>query len=352
MLINLENVGKELSFDFLLYPAAYDISFSPFLEYSSRSTHLKAAVVGLLNTLLVSVCGIVMATILGVMLGVLRLSNNWLVSKTAYVYLEFARNIPLLLHILFIYGMIVTVLPPAKKAVGFFDVIYLSNRGLYVPSPVWEEGIKILLIIFLLSISLVFIFYYLAKKKQELTGKTRPIALISVLVVLTPLVAAYFLTDYSITWDIPALQGFNFKGGVAVKPEFLALWFALSYYTSSFIAEIVRSGVLAISYGQTEAAYALGLKPNRTLRLIILPQALRVIVPPLASQYLNLTKNSSLAIAIGYMDLVATIGGISLMQTGKEIETMLIVLCVYLIISLTISAFMNWFNYKTRLVDR
>ena len=352
MFVNLESVGKELSFDFLLYPAAYDISFSPFLDYSSRSSHLKAAIVGLLNTLLVSGCGILMATILGVVLGVLRLSKNWLVNRTVYTYVEFSRNVPLLLHILFIYGIIVTALPPAKKSINFFDVVYLSNRGLYTPSPIWEEGSGLLLLVFILSILATIIFYFWSKNNQSKTGTIRPVFIISIFILIIPVTVAYVVSGYPVSWDVPELRGFNFKGGAPIKPEFLALWFALSYYTASFIAEIVRGGILAVDYGQTEAAYAIGLRPNRTLQLIILPQALRVIVPPLASQYLNLTKNSSLAIAIGYMDLVATVGGISLMQTGKEVETMLIVLCVYLIISLMISAFMNWFNYKTRLVNR
>jgi general L-amino acid transport system permease protein len=352
MFVNLENVGKELSFDFLFYPAAYDISFSPFLDYSSRSTHLKAAVVGLLNTLLVSGCGILMATILGVIFGILRLSKNWLVNKTVYIYLEFSRNVPLLLHILFVYGIIVTALPPAKKSLNFVDTIYLSNRGLYVPSPVWGEGSETLLFVFVLSIIAIILFCFWSKRNQVKTGKTKPVFIISVFIIIIPITITYILSGSPMSWDVPTLKGFNFKGGTPIKPEFLALWFALSYYTASFIAEIVRGGILAVDYGQTEAAYAVGLRPNRALQLIILPQALRVIVPPLASQYLNLTKNSSLAIAIGYMDLVATVGGISLMQTGKEVETMLIVLCVYLIISLTISAFMNWFNYKTRLVNR
>ena len=315
VLINLEVVGKEFSFDFLFYPAGYDITFSPFIEYSSRSTHIRAAVVGILNTLLVAACGIVLATVMGFIMGILRLSTNWLVDRTVYCFLEFTRNVPVLLHILFIHGLVVIHLPVPKKAVNFADTFFLTNRGFYIPHPVWEPGAGIVAAAFVISIAFAFFFRRWAKKIQDETGRVYPVFWISTGVII-------------------------------------ALWLALSYFTSCFIAEIVRSGILAVSHGQTEAAYALGLRPNRTLQLIIIPQALRVIIPPLTSQYLNLTKNSSLAIAIGYMDIVATIGGITLMQTGKEMETMIIVLLAYLMISLLISGFMNWYNKKMALVER
>ena len=352
VVINLETVGKEFSFGFFLYPAAYDITFSPFIEYNSRSTHLRAAVVGILNTILVAVCGIILATIMGFTMGVLRLSKNWLVNRMVYCFLEFTRNIPVLLHILFIHGLVVTQLPVPKQAMNFADSFFLTNRGFYFPQPVWEPGAWIVAAAFLISIAFVVFFIPWAKKVRDETGRIYPVFWISTGAVVGATVVAFLAAGMPLTWAVPELKGFNFKGGVAIKPEFMALWLALSYYTSCFIAEIVRAGILAISYGQTEAAYALGLRPNRTLHLIVIPQALRVIVPPLTSQYLNLTKNSSLAIAIGYMDIVATVGGITLMQTGKEMETMIVVLLIYLTLSLTISGFMNWYNKKMTLVER
>ena len=352
VVINLEAIGKEFSFKFLLSPAAYDITFSPFIEYSSRSTHLRAAVVGILNTLLVAACGIVLATVMGFLMGILRLSRNWLVNRMVYCFLEFTRNVPILLHILFLHGIIVTQLNPPRQAMNLADSFFLSNRGFYIPQPVWDPIAWIIAVVFLISVTFVFFFRRWAKKVQDETGRVYPIIWISTGVIVGATAVAFFATGMPLSWSIPELRGFNFKGGLAIKPEFIALWLALSYYTSCFIAEIVRAGILAVSYGQTEAAAALGLTRNRTLQLIVIPQAIRVIVPPLASQYLNITKNSSLAIAIGYMDVVATVGGITLMQTGKEMETMIIVLLTYLVISLVISGFMNWFNKKTALVER
>ena len=349
---NLEAIGKEFSFKFLMYPAAYDITFSPFIEYTSRSTHLRAAVVGILNTLLVAVCGIVLATVMGFLMGILRLSKNWLINRLVYCFLEFTRNVPVLLHILFIHGIVVTQLRPPRQAMNFADSFFLSNRGFFIPQPVWEPIAWIIAVVFIVSVTFVFFFRRWAKKVQDETGRVYPVFWISAGVIVGATAVAFIATGMPLSWSIPELRGFNFKGGLAIKPEFIALWLALSYYTSCFIAEIVRAGILAVSYGQTEAAAALGLTRNRTLQLIVIPQAIRVIIPPLASQYLNLTKNSSLAIAIGYMDVVATVGGITLMQTGKEMETMIIVLLTYLVISMVISGFMNWFNKKTALVER
>ena len=350
--INLEAIGKEFSFDFLTAPAAYDITFSPFIEYTSRDTHLTAAVVGLLNTLLVAVCGIVAATVLGVTMGILRLSRNWLVNRIVYVFLEFTRNVPVLLHILLVHGIVVTTLPAPRKAIGIADTMFVSNRGFYVPSPVLEDGFGIVGVVLVISIIAAVMFRRWAKRVQTETGKIYPVFWTCTAIIVGATSLAFLVMGAPMSWDVPALKGFNFQGGMALKPEFLALWLALSYYTSTFIAEIVRAGILAVSHGQTEASYALGIRPNRNLQLVILPQALRIIVPPLVSQYLNLTKNSSLAIAIGYMDITATIGGISLMQTGKEMETMIIVMGVFLVISLTISAHMNWFNRGIRFKER
>ena len=350
--INLEAIGKEFSFDFLTAPAAYDITFSPFIEYSSRDTHLRAAAVGILNTLLVAVCGIVAATVLGVTMGILRLSRNWLINRMVYVFLEFTRNVPVLLHILLVHGIIVTTLPPPRGAIEIGGAAFVSNRGFFVPAPVFEEGAGIVGIVLLIAIVAAALFKRWSKRVQTETGKIYPVFWICTAIIGGATALAFLLMGMPLSWEIPELKGFNFRGGMALKPEFLALWLALTYYTSCFIAEIVRAGILAVSHGQTEASHALGLRPNRTLQLVILPQALRIIVPPLVSQYLNITKNSSLAIAIGYMDVVATIGGISLMQTGKEMETMIIVLGTYLVLSLLISAFMNWYNRSIRYKER
>ena len=350
--VNLEAIGKEFSFDFLTAPAAYDITFSPFIDYNSRETHLVAAAVGILNTLLVAVCGIAFATVLGFTMGVLRLSSNWLISRMVYVFIEFTRNVPVLLHILLVHGIVVTTLPAPRKAIGLGDTMFLSNRGFYVPSPVLEDGAGVVGAVLLVTIIAAIAFRRWAKRVQDETGKIYPVFWICTGLIVGATAVVFIAMGSPLSWQVPELKGFNFRGGMALKPEFLALWLALSYYTACFIAEIVRAGILAVSHGQTEASYALGLRPNRTLQLVVIPQALRIIVPPLVSQYLNLTKNSSLAIAIGYMDVVATIGGISLMQTGKEVETMIIVLGVYLVFSLTISAFMNWFNRSIRFKER
>ena len=349
---NLEKAGKEFSFSFLNYPAGYDITFQPFISYSPTDTHTRAGLVGLLNTLLVAFSGVIIASILGFTMGILRLSSNWLINKIVYVFLEFTRNVPVLLHILFVYGIFLYTLPVPKKAINISDTVFLSNRGFYTPAPVFEDGFGYVLISFLAAILIVFFFKRWARKVQDTTGRIYPVFYISLAILIFLPLFTFFVAGSPLSIDIPALKGFNFKGGTSIKPEYIALTFALSYYTACFIAEIVRGGILAISKGQTEASHGLGLKPNRTLQLVVVPQALRVIIPPLCSQYLNLTKNSSLAIAIGYMDVVATIGGITLMQTGKEMETMIVLLITYLFFSLVISAFMNWFNRKMALVER
>ena len=349
---NLEIAGKDFSFGFLNYPAGYDITFQPFIPYTPTDTHFDAAIIGILNTLLVAVSGVILASILGFTMGILRLSNNWLISRLVYVFLEFTRNVPILLHILFVHSIFLYVFPVPKRALSISDTFFFSNRGIQIPSPVFEDGFGYVWTVLLIAIAIVVVFVYWAKKNQDETGKIYPIFTISLAILFCLPLFTFFVSGAPLSWEIPVLKGFNFKGGTSIKPEYMALTFALSYYTSCFIAEIVRGGILAISHGQTEAADALGLSPNRTLQLVVIPQALRVIIPPLASQYLNLTKNSSLAIAIGYMDVVATIGGISLMQTGKEMETMIIVLLTYLFFSLIISGFMNWFNSRMSLVER
>ena len=349
---NLDVIGKEFSFDFLTAPAAYDITFSPFIEYNSRDTHLTAAAVGLANTALVAVCGIALATVLGFTMGVLRLSSNWLVSRMVYCFIEFNRNVPVLLHILLVHGVVVTTAPGPRQALDIGDTVFLSNRGLYVPAPVLEEGAGIVGAVLLAALAGAVALRRWAKRRQDASGQIVPVAWIAGAGVAGATGIAFLAAGSPIGWETPALKGFNFAGGMALKPEFLALWLALSYYTACFIAETVRAGIISVSAGQAETARALGLRPWRILQLVVLPQAMRVILPPLGNQYLNLTKNSSLAVAIGYMDVVATIGGISLMQTGKEIETMMIVLGVYLALSLTIAGAMNGVSRRTEVKGR
>ena len=348
---NFEALGKDISFEFLFIPAGYDIN-QYLIDYNNRDSHLRAGIVGLLNTGLVAFFGIILATVLGIALGIIRLSKNWLASKIAYWYVEFTRNVPILLHILLWHGIIINTLPHPRKAISLGEVTFLSNRGFYIPKPLTETGIELVYLLFVIAIIFSILFAKYCKRKQDLTGTQYPVFWINFSVICFLPLIAFFLSGMPISLEIPALKGFNFRGGMHMSPELAALTFALGIYTAAFIAEIVRAGILAIDKGQREAAESIGLKPSKVMNLVILPQARRVIIPPLTSQYLNLTKNSSLAIAIGYMDLVATLGGISLNQTGREMETMLIVMLIYLSVSLSISALMNWYNSKVKLVGR
>ncbi len=349
--VNLERLGKGFSFAFLFQPASYDIN-QHLIEYSSRSTHFRAMMVGIINTLLVAAAGIVLATIVGFILGVIRLSKNWLTNKLAHIYIEYMRNVPVLLHILLIHGIIVHSLPRPKNALNLGDSAFLTNRGVFMPSPELLPAFKVVALLFFAGIVFSWLFRRWARAQQAATGQQYPVFWVSLAAIIGLPVIAYLVLGQPVNWNVPELKGFNFKGGMVIRPEFIALWLALSLYTAAFIAEIVRAGVLAISHGQTEASLALGINRKRTLNLVVIPQALRVIVPPLSSNYLNLTKNSSLAIAIGYMDVTATIGGISLNQTGREMECMIIVMGIYLVMSLLISMFMNWYNKRIALVER
>ena len=348
---NFKALGKDISFEFLFIPAGYDIN-QYLINYNNRDSHLRAGIVGLLNTGLVAFFGIILATVLGISVGIIRLSKNWLASKIAYWYVEFTRNVPILLQILLWHGIIINTLPHPKKAINIADVTFLSNRGFYIPKPLTENGIELVYLFFIIAIIFSILFYKYCKKKQDLTGAQYPVFWINLSVIISLPLFAFFISGMPISLEIPALKGFNFRGGMHMSPELAALTFALGIYTAAFIAEIVRAGILAVDKGQREAAESIGLKPSKVMNLVILPQARRVIIPPLTSQYLNLTKNSSLAIAIGYMDLVATLGGISLNQTGREMETMVIVMLIYLSVSLSISALMNWYNNKAKLVGR
>jgi len=348
---NLALLGKDISFSFLDAPANYDINQSV-IAYNSLDTHGRAAIVGLLNTGLIAVVGIIIATVFGFLLGIARLSHNWLINRIAYVYLEFVRNVPVLVHILLVHGIIVTMLPQVRQALNVGDAFFLSNRGFYLPKPVLESGFSFVLVALAVAIAATIWFTKWAHKVQNQTGKIYPVFWIGFAAVVGLPGLTFLVMGAPMSFDYPALKGFNFAGGLVVLPEFAALTLALSMYTAAFIGEIVRAGITAVSHGQTEAAYSMGLRPGRTLQLIIIPQALRVIVPPLTSQYLNLTKNSSLAIVIGYMDVVATLGGITLNQTGREMECMVLVMGIFLALSLLISAFMNWYNRTIALVER
>jgi general L-amino acid transport system permease protein len=339
---NLDRRGISSGFDFLSMGAGYDISIT-LIPFTSEDTHLRAYFVGLLNTLLIAVCGCFLATILGFFVGVIRLSSNWLFRNIAYVYVEFTRNVPVLLQIVLYYSILLH-LPKIKQAIVLFEGFYLTNRGLYSPLPIIKDGFSIVLASFVIAIILSIFIKKNLKRKQEQTGKQYPIFLInSALIIFTPIIF-YYIMGMPIDFEIPVLKGFNFKGGMVVRPEFIGMLLGLSIYTAAFISETVRSGIISVSKGQREASQALGLKNNLVMRLIIIPQALRVIIPPLTSQYLNLTKNSSLGIAIGYADLVHGFGGISLNQTGRAIEIMFMVMLTYLTISLIISLFMNLYN--------
>ena len=348
---NLEKRNIATGWRFLSDPAGFDISFSPFLDFKSTDTHLKVYFVGILNTLLISVCGCIAATILGFLIGIVRLSSNWLLSRVAYVYVEFTRNVPLLLQIILWYSILIK-LPRIKQALEFFDSFFISNRGIYSPRPIFENGFSYVFIAFILALISSYILKRWAKKRQDETGKQFPVILSALgMIVLLPLLL-FFIIGSPLSFDYPTLKGFNFKGGMVIRPEFIAMFLALTIYTAAFISETVRSGIMSVTKGQREASGSLGLKKSWIMRLIIIPQALRVIVPPLTSQYLNLTKNSSLGIAVGYADLVHGFGGISLNQTGQAIECMVIVMATYLTISLTISVFMNIYNRSIQFKEK
>lgn len=339
---NLEKRGISSGFDFLNVAAGYDISIS-LIPFTSEDTHLRAYFVGLLNTLMIAVCGCFLATIIGFLVGVIRLSSNWLFRNIAYVYVEFTRNIPVLVQIILYYSILLH-LPKIKQAIILFDNFYLTNRGLFSPQPIFKDGFSIVAWSLVIAIAVSFFLKRFLKRKQEATGKQYPIFFInSGIIIFTPIIF-YYIMGMPLEFDNPVLKGFNFQGGMVIRPEFIGMLFGLSIYTAAFISETVRSGIISVSKGQREASQALGLKRNLIMRLVIIPQALRVIIPPLTSQYLNLTKNSSLGIAIGYADLVHGFGGISLNQTGRAIEIMLMVMLTYLTISLTISFFMNIYN--------
>ncbi|AOV89938.1 amino acid ABC transporter permease [Vibrio parahaemolyticus] len=348
---NLDARGIATGFGFLNQEAGFGIGLT-LIEYNETYSYGRTFIVGLLNTALVSVLGIILATAIGFTMGVARLSTNWLVSRLAAVYIETFRNIPLLLQIFFWYFAVLQALPSARQSLSLGEAIFLNVRGLYFPAPVFNEGSGVVIAAIVIGLIATISISIWARNKQRLTGQQTPMGRIGLgLLVGLPLLV-YFVSGMPISLEYPELKGFNFKGGISIIPELAALLLALSVYTAAFIAEIVRSGINAVSHGQTEAAMSLGLPRAKTLKLVVIPQALRIIIPPLTSQYLNLTKNSSLAMAIGYPDLVSVFAGTTLNQTGQAIEIIAMTMGVYLTLSLLTSALMNLYNRKVALVER
>lgn len=351
-LTNMENRGITTGFAFLNNSAGFGILMS-LVEYDETFSYGRTFIVGLLNTLLVSGLGIVLATIIGFTMGVARLSPNWLLRKIATVYVESLRNIPLLLQIFFWnFAIVQPLLPSPRQSYSLADAFFLNNRGFYMPKPHFDERIWVVMFSFVVAIVATVAVTKWARRRQEATGQPFHTFWAGLGILIGLPLLTYFVVNVGVVMDYPALKGFNFKGGSVIIPELIALAMALSTYTASFIAEIVRAGIQGVSHGQSEAAHALGLRHAPTLRLVVIPQAMRIVIPPLTSQYLNLVKNSSLATAIGYPDLVSVFMGTTLNQTGQAVEIVGMTMAVYLAISLTISAFMNWWNKHMALVER
>ena len=349
---NLARSHIASGFGFWNSTAGFDIS-QTLIEYSPRgSTYGRAFWVGLLNTLLVAGLGIVFATILGFIVGISRLSRNWLLAKVAGGYVETIRNLPLLLQLLFWYNAVLKALPDIRESIAIPGGAFLNNRGFFLPLPVSKSGFGAVEIALLAGVVAAIAFYVWARKRQERTGQQAPVLWVTLALLIGLPLAVFVLTGFPLGFEFPQAGRFNITGGVEVLPEFAALLFGLSIYTAAFIAEVVRAGILAVSRGQSEAAYSLGLRPGPTLRLVVIPQAMRVIIPPLTSQYLNLTKNSSLAVAIGYPDLVQVFTGTVLNQTGQAVEVVAITMLVYLVISLATSLLMNIYNSRMALAER
>jgi general L-amino acid transport system permease protein len=347
---NLERQAIATGFGFLEKEASFEIGESV-IPYSAADTYARALVVGVLNTLKVSFIGIVLTVILGTLIGVARLSTNWLVAKLAAAYIEVFQDIPVLLQLFFWYAFFYEILPSPRQAISLFAGVFLSNRGLVFSVPASHPVYKFVAIVFGAACVIVYFLCRWAKKRQDLTGRPFPVFRTSTAILVGLPLVTWLLGGAPMKMNVPVLVGFNFKGGMNLSPEFAALLLGLVLYTAAFVAEVVRAGIQAVSKGQTEAAMSLGLKPGQVLNLVILPQALRIIIPPLTSQMLNLTKNSSLAVAIGYPDFVS-VAGTAINQTGQAIEGVALIMIVYLCFSLLTSAFMNWYNKKMALVER
>lgn len=351
MFINIEKRGINTGFDFLSSEAGFGIVQS-LIEYDESNSHGKVFIVGLLNTILVSAIGIFFASILGLLIGIGRLSKNFMISKLCMVYVETFRNIPILLQILFWYNVVLASLPSPRQSINYFDSIFFNNRGLYIPKPILESGFIAVIIAFILAVIACAYLVKWARKKHDETGEEFPVAWTSIAILIAAPTLVFFVSGTPATLEYAQLKGFNFTGGWTLIPELLALAFALSIYTATYIAEAVRAGIEAVPKGQKEAAHALGLKEHIILKKVVLPQALRVIIPPVINQYLNLTKNSSLATAIGYPELVTIFAGTSLNQVGQAIEIILMTMAVYLTISIVISIIMNYINEKIKIKER
>ncbi|HEY6257505.1 MAG TPA: amino acid ABC transporter permease [Xanthobacteraceae bacterium] len=347
--LGARNIASGLGF--LQNTAGFGISQS-LIPYNESDTYGRAFLVGLLNTILVAGLGIVLATMLGFIIGIARLSSNWLVARLAGAYVEIVRNLPHLFHILFWYLAVLGTLPPPRQSISVFGTILLSIRGIVVPALQPTEGAGYVALALGLGVAASIALALWAKRVREQTGRREPVLWIAVLLVIGLPAVALVATGFPLAVELPRLVGFNVVGGLPIRPEFVALLVALSIYTASYIAEVVRAGILAVPRGQTEAALALGLRRGQLLRLVVMPQALRIIVPPLANQYLNLTKNTTLGVSIGYPDLFAVFAGTTLNQTGQAIEIIAITMAVYLSLSLATSLLMNWYNSRVRLVDR
>lgn len=352
MFHNIEQRGITTGFDFFSNTAGFGISESPIAYNDTNSTYLDAFYVGITNTLIVSGVGIFFASIIGLIIGVARLSKNYIISKLATAYIEFFRNIPILLQILFWYNVVLAALPSPRQSMQLAENVFLNTRGLYVPQPIYENGSVFILGAFIASLIGVYFLRKWTNKRFDQTGQEFPLLLVGTAIIITIPTITYFLAGSPISFDNPALKGFNFRGGMSYSPEFLALTFALSIYTATYIAEAIRSGIEAVARGQKEAAASLGLSPYQSLKIVILPQAIRIAIPPIINQYLNLTKNSSLATAIGYPELVTVFAGTVLNQTGQAIEIILMTMMVYLTISLTISLVLNIVNKKMEIKER
>lgn len=348
---NMETRGIATGFSFLDNRASFGIA-QTLISYSENDTYGRAFIIGLLNTLLVSVIGIIFATVLGFIVGIARLSKNWLLSRAAAVYIETFRNIPLLLQIFFWYFCVLRNLPAPRQSMSLGDAFFLNVRGLSIPAPAIESGFSFVIAALIIAIVAVIVLSQWAKKRQYLTGQIFPLFYTSLGVLIGLPLLAFLMSGMPLHWELPELKGFNFRGGFTIIPELFSLAVALTIFTAASIAEIVRSGIMSVSKGQVEAASALGLQNGLTLRFVIIPQAMRVIIPPLTSQFLNLVKNSSLATAVGYPDLVSVFMGSTLNQTGQAVEIIAMTMAVYLTISLITSALMNMYNAKNALVER
>jgi len=348
---NLERQGIASGFGFLGTTAGFSIG-ETLIPYHEEHTYGRTFLVGVLNTIWISVWGMLLASILGFIIGIARLSSNWLIATLSMVYIEVLRNIPLLLQIFFWYFAVLRPLPGPRQSLSLGDGFFLNNRGMHFPSPVFEENFYLVGGACLVAVAVFFLVRRWAHLRQDKTGEQFAFFWVGTGIIAGIPLLAFLATGTPLHFEYPALKGFNFKGGSVMSPEFFALLLALSAYTAAFIGEIVRAGIMAVSHGQTEASYALGMRRATTLRLVILPQALRVIIPPLTSQYLNLTKNSSLAAAIAYPDLVLVFAGTALMQTGQAVEIIAMTMGVYLFLSLLISTVMNWYNNRIALVER